>query len=95
MSGLSSKHFEELNKAISIKRERYNELRHEYKGDSKAQQQIDVLDGNSKFHERYDQYRNALKNNDLKKQSILARWFRIFYPPIGIVIFILIIKSLF
>ena len=81
MTGLLPEHHVELNKT-RVKKERFDELRLEYENDNKALQQIDVYDPDTKYYDRIKQYREALKSEDDHLESVLERWFKIFYEDI-------------
>ena len=78
--GLKRKHHEELNRAIATYR--YAQLRRQYAGDPIAQQQIDVYDPATEYHNKLSQYTAALKSDDEAKQRQLEAWFAEHYPDI-------------
>ena len=81
-SGLKPEHHGELNKVFGISPARYNELRKEYEGNLIAQQQIDVYDPATEYHEKLSEYVEAIKSNNKEKIAELENWFREHYPDI-------------
>jgi hypothetical protein len=78
--GLSRKHHGELNRGAS--RARYDQLRREYAGDSVAQQQIDVYDGSTSYHDHLRSLRDAYANRDKAAIHREEAWFRRNYPDV-------------
>lgn len=79
--GLKPKHHGELNK-VDVPKSRLNQLRVEYEGDNVAQQQIDVYDGSTKYHDKLHKYKKAIKSDDAHQEGVLSKWFKKFYPDI-------------
>ena len=82
MSGLKPEHHDELNQVLGISPARYGELRREYENNPIAQQQIDVYDPATEYHERLREYVEALKLDDREKAAELEDWFEEHYPDI-------------
>ena len=86
--GLLKKHHGELNsyefwgQDLEVVKKRFEELRKQYADDPVALQEIDVYDSTSKYNLKFRAYRDALKNNDIKKQKKLEAWFKKNYPDI-------------
>ena len=86
--GLLQKHHGELNsyefwgQDLEVVKKRYEELRKQYADDPVALQQIDVYDSTPKYHLKFREYRDALKNNGTKKLKKLEAWFKKNYPDI-------------
>lgn len=81
-SGLSPEHHSELNKVPGRDPPRYDELRNKYAGDGVAQQQIDVYDGNTEYHDHLQAYTGALKSGNGAGERREEQWFESNYPDI-------------
>lgn len=79
--GLKPEHHSEINKP-NVPKSRLNQLRAEYKNNHTAQQQIDVYDGNTEYHGKFREYREAVQSGNTAQEGILTRWFKKFYPDI-------------
>ena len=79
--GLKRKHHKELNR-VNVATCRYAQLRRQYAGDPIAQQQIDVYDPATEYHNKLALYKAALKSDDEAKQRQLEAWFAEHYPDI-------------
>jgi hypothetical protein len=88
--GLKPEHHGDLNRPSEVypggqeaRAERIGQLRKEYEGDTRAQQQIDIYEPGNEYHRRVYEYREALMNGNLAKQKELEAWFNQNYPDIG------------
>ena len=81
MLGLKPEHHGELNK-LNVPSSRFDTLRGEYANDPKAQQQIDVYDPSTMYHEKLKEYVQAIKENDKERMVELEDWFDEHYPDI-------------
>ena len=79
--GLRPEHRGELNK-MNVPSSRYDELREEYAGDSKAQQQIDVCDPLTEYHEKMAEYIQATREGNKERIAELDDWFAKHYPDV-------------
>ena len=87
--GLSGQHHGDLNRPEIVypggeeaRTTKIAQLRQEYADDSKAQQQIDVYQGNNEYSRHMSQYVEAMKSGNLTKQNELEEWFHTNYPDI-------------
>lgn len=80
--GLSRKHHGELN-ALTARRGRHDELREQYAGDDLAQEQIDVYDPETEYHDHIEALVRAVEAGDEKAESRQDRWFRKHYPLVS------------
>lgn len=87
MAGLKPNHHGELNgwafhhgQPEEQRLARLSQLRSEYADDSLALEQIDIYDGDSPYHPKIREYRDALKGGDDAKQAELEAWFAQNYP---------------
>lgn len=79
--GLRPEHHGELN-LPNVPSSRLDVLREEYAGDSKAQQQIDVYDPTTEYHEKIAEYVQAIKEGNKERMAELDDWFGEYYPDI-------------
>jgi len=79
--GLRPEHHGELNK-LNVSSSRFDVLREEYAGDSKAQQQIDVYDPLTEYHEKMAEYIQAIKEGNEERMTELEDWFGEHYPDV-------------
>lgn len=89
LAGLKPKHHGELNKTALVYpggekayNQRVEQLRSEYAGDKVALQQIDVYDGRTEYHDKLQEFIQAIKSKDSKKEAELQAWFDKNYPDI-------------
>lgn len=86
MAGLKPKDHGFLNGLVNVpeeeKRKIYAQKRAEYAGDPVAQQQIDVYDGDTEYHDKLSEFVDAVQSGDSKKEGILSSWFKKHYPDI-------------
>jgi len=86
MAGLKPKDHGFLNGLINVpieeKRKIYAQKRTEYADDPVAQQQIDVYDGDTEYHDKLSEFIQALHSGNSAKESELSAWFRKHYPDI-------------
>jgi len=69
-------------KSKEEQRKIYAQKRTEYAGDPVAQQQIDVYDGDTLYHDKLRELTDALKSGDTAKEAVLDAWFKEHYPNI-------------
>jgi len=79
--GLTPNHHGELNRR-GISPGHYDALREEYIGDAVAQQQIDVYDGSTEYHDHFRDLVSALKSGDAVMENQEVEWFERYYPDV-------------
>ena len=89
MAGLKPTHHGDLNRPSVVypggkeaRDRRIATLRAEYAGDKVAQQQIDVYDGDTEYHNKLREFVTALKTGNSAKEAELYAWFKEHYPDI-------------
>ena len=78
---LKPEHHKELN-LPNVASDRFEELRGEYANNPKAQQQIDVYDPTTEWHDKWAEYIQAAKEDNEEKMVELEEWFNEHYPDI-------------
>ena len=83
--GLSPEDHGLLNNSMLPKEERrkiFAAKREEYAHDKVALQQIDVYDGESPYHPKFREYRDALRSGNQSKITELEAWLKANYPDV-------------
>ena len=78
---LITRHHKEL-AGFNASPARLAELRARYAGDGIAQQQLDVYDANSPYHQHHRLFASALKRNDSATVAAEHQWLQDHYPAI-------------
>ncbi len=87
--GLKPEHHGDLNRPEIVypggeeaRTARIAQLRQEYAGDSRAQQQMDVYEGGNEYSKHLSEYVEAMKSGNLARQKELEDWFHTNYPDL-------------
>jgi len=56
--------------------ENYRQIRQQYRGDARAQRQIDIYGGSQEYRAKMASYRSALKSGNEQRAAKLERWFK-------------------
>ena len=89
MAGLKPEEHGDLNRPSIVypggkdaRKQKMAELRAAYADDPVALQQIDVYDGDTVYHDKLREFRDALMSGNLTKKAELEAWFKENYPDI-------------